>query len=73
MIWPRAQLDEVAARPARTRLAVHLDGARLWNAAVATRRAAERELAAPFDTVSVCFSKGLGAPVGSVLAGTARR
>jgi threonine aldolase len=48
---------------------LHLDGARLWNAAVATG-IAEAEYAAPFDTVSVCFSKGLGAPVGSALAGT---
>jgi threonine aldolase len=55
---------------ARSRgLAVHLDGARLFNAAVASGCAA-RELAAPFDTVSVCLSKGLGAPVGSVLVGS---
>jgi len=54
---------------ARSRgLGTHLDGARLWNAAVATQTS-EAELAAPFDTVNVCFSKGLGAPVGSVLAG----
>lgn len=46
----------------------HLDGARLWNAAAATGLS-EQELAAPFDSVSVCFSKGLGAPVGSILAG----
>ncbi len=50
-------------------LQLHLDGARLWNASVATG-IAESEYAAPFDTVSVCFSKGLGAPVGSALAGT---
>lgn len=47
----------------------HLDGARLWNAAAATGLS-ERELAEPFDSVSVCFSKGLGAPVGSALAGS---
>ena len=46
----------------------HLDGARLWNATAATG-IAEREWAKHFDTVSVCFSKGLGAPVGSALAG----
>lgn len=51
-------------------LAVHLDGARLFNAAIASARPA-RELAAPFDSVSVCLSKGLGAPVGSVLLGSA--
>lgn len=60
---------EDTARRARERgLRVHLDGARLWNAAVATGRSM-RELASFADTVSVCFSKGLGAPVGSVLAG----
>ena len=48
--------------------AFHLDGARLLNAAVATGRPAA-ELAAPFDTVSLCLSKGLGAPVGSLVAG----
>jgi threonine aldolase len=53
-------------------LNLHLDGARLWNAAVATGRPL-RELAAGFDTVSVCLSKGLGAPVGSVLAASADR
>ena len=51
-------------------LALHLDGARLWNAAVALDTTAAA-LAAPFDTVNVCLSKGLGAPVGSVLAGAA--
>ncbi len=49
-------------------LATHLDGARLFNAVVATGVAADR-WAQPFDTVSVCFSKGLGAPVGSALTG----
>ena len=56
--------DEVHARGLR----YHLDGARLWHAHVATGRPLS-ELAAPFDTISVCFSKGLGAPVGSVLVG----
>ena len=51
-------------------LGMHLDGARLFNAAVATAHSA-REIAQCFDSVSVCFSKGLGAPVGSVLCGTA--
>lgn len=50
-------------------LALHLDGARLFNAAVASGKPAAT-LSAPFDTVSVCFSKGLGAPVGSAVAGT---
>lgn len=51
-------------------LALHLDGARLYNAAVASRVPA-REIAQHFDSVSVCLSKGLGAPVGSVLVGSA--
>jgi threonine aldolase len=50
-------------------LALHMDGARLWHAAVATG-ISERTFAEAFDTVSVCFSKGLGAPVGSALAGS---
>ena len=51
---------------------MHLDGARLWNAHVATGTPLA-ELASGFDTVSVCLSKGLGAPVGSVLASSAER
>lgn len=50
-------------------LARHLDGARLWNAVVGSEQSAA-EWAALFDTVSVCFSKGLGAPIGSMLCGT---
>ncbi|HIF93759.1 MAG: low-specificity L-threonine aldolase [Myxococcales bacterium] len=50
-------------------LRVHLDGARLWNAAVASGRS-PAEIAQGFDSVSVCLSKGLGAPVGSVLVGS---
>jgi threonine aldolase len=53
-------------------LGVHLDGARLWNAHVASG-VPLLELAAGFDTVSVCLSKGLGAPVGSVLVSSAER
>ena len=48
---------------------MHLDGARLFNAVVATGNRAS-ELVAMFDSVSVCLSKGLGAPVGSVLVGS---
>jgi threonine aldolase len=50
-------------------LATHLDGARVFNAAVAMGRPVA-ELCAPFDSVSICFSKGLAAPVGSVLVGS---
>jgi threonine aldolase len=65
-------LEAIRALRAATQplgVAMHLDGARLWNAHVATGI----ELSAyglQFDTVSVCLSKGLGAPVGSVLAGS---
>jgi threonine aldolase len=68
-VWPQAQVTAVAARARHHGLALHLDGARIWNAAIASGLP-ERELAAPFDTVSACFSKGLGAPAGSVIAGT---
>ncbi|MDN4649945.1 threonine aldolase family protein [Curtobacterium sp. PsM8] len=53
-------------------IGLHLDGARLWNAHVASGTPFQ-ELAGGFDTVSVCLSKGLGAPVGSVLVSTAER
>ncbi|WP_266183483.1 low-specificity L-threonine aldolase [Dyella humicola] len=66
-------LDYIRAAREFTRergLGLHLDGARLYNAAVASGVAA-REIAKHFDSVSVCLSKGLGAPVGSVLVGNA--
>lgn len=61
---------EVVALARDRGIALHMDGARLFNAAVASGAPA-RALVEGFDTVSVCFSKGLGAPVGSVLAGPA--
>lgn len=67
-VWPKERLDGVTAAAAELGLAAHLDGARLWNAATASG-IAEAEWAAGFTTVSVCFSKGLGAPMGSALAG----
>lgn len=63
------QMHAARATADRFGLALHLDGARLWNAAVALETSAGA-LAAPFDSVSVCLSKGLGAPVGSVLVGS---
>ena len=61
---------EGVARAARKRgLPVHLDGARIWNAGAATGTNVS-EFAAHADTVMVCYSKGLGAPVGSAIAGT---
>ncbi len=68
-------LDAVRALRAATRpvgVAMHLDGARLWNAHVASGDPLA-DHGAEFDTVSVCLSKGLGAPVGSVLVGSADR
>jgi threonine aldolase len=68
VIWDQAALADVVATTHALGMTAHLDGARLWNAAVATG-VSERALAAGFDTVSVCLSKGLGAPVGSLVAG----
>jgi len=68
IVWDRAQLADVIATAKQLGMALHLDGARLWNAAVASGTT-ERELAAGFDSISVCLSKGLGAPAGSVVAG----
>jgi threonine aldolase len=67
-IFPLAKIKAIRAWTRQQSLALHLDGARLWNAAVATGIGV-RTWADEFDTVSVCFSKGLGAPVGSALAG----
>jgi len=68
-VLPLSYQQEAAALAAANNLSLHLDGARLWNAAVALG-VAPAEVAAPFETVSVCLSKGLGAPVGSVLVGS---
>lgn len=68
-IWPIESIAEVANTSRRNGLSMHLDGARLWNASVATG-ISERDYAAHFDSVSVCFSKGLGAPIGSALVGS---
>ncbi|MBL8855344.1 MAG: low-specificity L-threonine aldolase [Planctomycetaceae bacterium] len=64
-----AEVLKIASWCRANSLRLHLDGARLFNAAVATQKSLA-ELAEPFDTVSVCFSKGLGAPVGSALVGS---
>jgi len=67
--WDKTQLAEVTHAAHALGMVTHLDGARLWNAAVATG-STEAELAAGFDTISLCLSKGLGAPAGSVVAGS---
>ena len=96
-VLPMAYVSAATALARRRGLATHLDGARLFNAAVASRKAMRadargtlaeasassdlamedsdatvvaRAIAAPFDSVSVCFSKGLGAPIGSALVGS---
>ena len=71
-VQPAKAVAEVVELAHANGLGLHLDGARLWNAHVATGTALS-ELAAGFDTVSVCLSKGLGAPVGSVLLASAER
>jgi threonine aldolase len=65
-IFPQADILAIAKRARALELRLHLDGARLWNVSAANGSLLS-DLAAPFDTVSICFSKGLGAPVGSAL------
>jgi threonine aldolase len=76
-VIPMAYIEEATSLAKRKGLSRHLDGARLFNAAVAQAaldksdaRTEARRIAQCFDTVSVCFSKGLGAPVGSALCGS---
>src|SRR6201985_1075768 len=68
-IWKKAALDEVAGIAKSAGLAPHMDGARLLNATVATGISA-RDMAAGWDSAWIDFSKGLGAPIGGVLAGS---
>jgi threonine aldolase len=68
-VWPLARIEAVAAVARAHGLALHMDGARLMNAVVATGVPAHR-FCAPFDSCWLDFSKGLGAPVGAVLAGS---
>jgi threonine aldolase len=68
-IYPLEEIQRISRFARERGIALHLDGARIWNASVATG-IPPAEYAMHFDTVSVCFSKGLGAPVGSALAGS---
>lgn len=68
-IWKKAALDEIVQIARANGLATHMDGARLLNACVATGIAA-RDMTAGWDSAWIDFSKGLGAPIGGVLAGT---
>ncbi|KAA9327107.1 low-specificity L-threonine aldolase [Hymenobacter busanensis] len=65
-----ATLEEIAALAKRQGIPLHLDGARIFNALVATGQRSE-DYGQLFDTISICLSKGLGTPVGSVLVGSA--
>ena len=67
-VYPQDVFDEICEQAHERGLKVHLDGARIFNAAVATGRAVS-ELCRQADTVMFCLSKGLGAPAGSMLAG----
>ena len=68
-VWPLREIEAVTAVARRHGLATHMDGARLMNAVVASGVSA-REFAAPFDSVWIDFTKGLGAPVGAAIAGS---
>ena len=69
IIYPIHEIERIAEVCQSRGLRLHLDGARLWNACVATG-IKPKDYAQYFDTLSVCFSKGLGAPIGSMLLGT---
>jgi threonine aldolase len=71
LIFEPAELDRICAAAKELGLATYLDGARLFNAAVAGGETVKR-LARPFDAVAIALSKGLGAPVGTMLAGSRR-
>ncbi len=68
-VWPLEEIDALVATCHEHDLVAHLDGARLVNAAVACGVDAAR-IGAPFDTVTLCFSKGLGCPLGALIAGS---
>ena len=67
-ILPASYIADATTFAKSKGLGTHLDGARIWNV-MAASNAGLAELCAPFDTISMCFSKGMGAPVGSVLVG----
>lgn len=69
VVYPIDEIERIAELCQSKKLRVHLDGARVWNACVATG-IKPKGYAQYFDTISVCFSKGLGAPIGSMILGT---
>jgi threonine aldolase len=68
-VFPLGKIQQIRELATRRGLRMHMDGARLWNACVATGTS-PAAYAAPFDSVSVCLSKGLGCPVGSLVLGS---
>ncbi|MGI4792348.1 MAG: threonine aldolase family protein [Janthinobacterium lividum] len=68
-VWTQEELEDVSETAKANGLAMHLDGARLMNAAAAANTP-PREIASHFDSITLCLSKGLGCPTGAVLAGT---
>lgn len=69
VIFPQSAADRICSHARQCNISSYLDGARLWNAAIAADKE-PADLTAPFDLVAVAFSKGLGAPGGSALAGS---
>ncbi|MDP6987576.1 MAG: GntG family PLP-dependent aldolase [Phycisphaerales bacterium] len=69
-VWPLDRIEAVTTEARRHGLRCHLDGARIWNASAASG-VSVADYAKHFDTVSACFSKGLGCPVGSIVCGDA--
>ena len=67
--WDFKELENIRKVCDTHQLAYHLDGARIWNALVA-KKESPKQYGALFDTISVCLSKGLGCPIGSVLIGS---
>ncbi len=67
-IYPLEEIQKIARLARKRGIRLHLDGARLWNASVATGISL-KEYCQYFDSVSLCFSKGLGAPIGSIVVG----
>ncbi len=68
-VWPFAAIEAVTCEARRHGLQCHMDGARIWNACAATGHT-PAEYAASVDSISACFSKGLGCPVGSIVCGS---
>lgn len=72
MVMPQEEVRRIAAYAREHNILLHCDGARMWEA-VAAKAGTLTELCAEFDTVSLCFSKGLGAPIGSIIVSSKAR